>query len=160
LKGVRAVIIFSSGFGETGEEGAKLQKQVEEMVKQSGILMLGPNCVGVYNVTKGYNLTMSPTLNMLRGNIEPGEVGFITQSGAFGVALFTLAVQKGLRLSKMIHLGNKVIIKDADVLEYLCNDDATKVIVMYLEDVKEGRKVLNVLKKVTQNKPVVAVRVL
>lgn len=159
LKGVKAIIIFSSGFSELGEEGARLQKQIEEMVAGKEITVLGPNCVGVYNVTRGYNLTMSPTLRMMRESIKPGSIGFITQSGAFGVALFTLAVQKGLRLSKMIHLGNKVFLNDAHILEYLGNDPATNTIVIYMEDIKESRRVLEVLKDVTKKKPVVAVRV-
>lgn len=158
-KRVKAAVIFSGGFRETGEEGAKLQNEIEEMVAGKEIKVLGPNCVGVYNVTKGYNLTLSPTLKLLKDRIKPGNIGFLTQSGVFGVALFTAAAKRGIYLSKMFHLGNKMGIKDADVLEYLEKDPATKVIVQYMEDVKEGPRFLKVLKRVTKVKPVVAIRV-
>jgi acyl-CoA synthetase (NDP forming) len=158
-KKVKAIIIFSGGFRETGEEGAKLQSRVEEIVAGKEIGVLGPNCVGVYNLTKEYNLTLSPTLRLLRDRVKPGNIGFLTQSGVFGVALFTAAMKRGIYLSKMFHLGNKMGIKDADILEYLEKDSATKVIVQYMEDVKEGPRFLAALKKVTKVKPVVAIRV-
>ncbi len=158
-KQVKAIIIFSGGFRETGEEGAKLQSRVEEIVAGKEIGVLGPNCVGVYNLTKEYNLTLSPTLKLLRDRIKPGNIGFLTQSGVFGVALFTAAMKRGIYLSKMFHLGNKMGIKDADIIEYLEKDPATKVIVQYMEDVKEGPRFLTALKKVTKVKPVVAIRV-
>ncbi|HEX69421.1 MAG TPA: hypothetical protein ENG10_03915 [Candidatus Bathyarchaeota archaeon] len=158
-KKVKAAIIFSGGFREAGEAGAKLQSQIEKMIAGKEIRILGPNCVGLYNVTKGYNLTLSPTLKMLKDSIKPGKIGFLSQSGVFGVALFTVAVKKGIHLSKMFHLGNKMDVQDADVLEYLSKDPSTKVIVIYMEDVKDGQKLLRVLKEVTKVKPVVIVRV-
>lgn len=158
-KKVKAAIIFSGGFKEAGEEGAKLQSEIEKMIAGKEIRVLGPNCVGLYNVTEGYNLTLSPTLEMLKDLIKPGKIGFITQSGVFGVALFTVAIRRGIYLSKMFHLGNKIDVDDADVLEYLNKDPSTKAIVLYMEDVKDGQKLLKILKETSRVKPVVVIKV-
>lgn len=159
VAGVKAAIIGSSGFGETGSEGASLEKQLREAVAKSKVRVLGPNCLGVFNVHNNANLTISASMELVRDQLEPGGVSFVTQSGAYGIALFIQGIDNGLNFCKMVSFGNKMDVEDSAVLEYLGTDPETKVIMAYMEDIKKGRKFFEAAKKITANKPIVAFKV-
>jgi len=152
-RGVPAAIIISGGFRETGTpEGEKLEKELEEISRTYGIRVVGPNCIGIYDNWSGVD-----TFFVTKMKRPPrGYVGFISQSGAFATALMDWMAYHNLGVSRAISYGNKVDVDDVDLLEYLGEDDKTKVILMYIEGLKpgRGRQFIEVAKKVVKKKPV------
>lgn len=150
-KEVAAVTLFTSGFAETGTEvGIKLQEAIAQMARESGLNLIGPNCMGIYN----------PKLGVRNGGPEQyvgesGPVGFIAQSGTQAIGFGLLGYHNGVKASKVVSYGNGVIIDSTDYLEYFAADEETKIIGMYVEGVKDGRRFLEVLREVAQRKPVV-----
>ncbi len=155
-KGVKAVIIISGGFRETGtEEGAKLEDEVIEIAKPYGIRIIGPNCIGIFDNWSGVDTYFLPDEKMKRP--PRGYISFISQSGAFASALLDWMAYHGIGVSRAISYGNKVDVDDIDLIEYLGDDDKTKVIIMYLEGLKPGRGRLFIEKarEVSRKKPIV-----
>jgi len=151
--GIKNVVIFAAGFKEMGESGQKNEKLLLEKAKKYGLNILGPNCIGYVNTTKKINVTF------LKHTCPSGNIGFISQSGALGSMLVDYFVaHKNLGFSYLISLGNKSIIDESDLLEFLAESDKTNVIGMYLEDVKNGKKFEKVLKKVSKIKPIVVIK--
>ncbi|MDR2713032.1 MAG: CoA-binding protein, partial [Clostridiales bacterium] len=147
--GVRAAIIISSGFGEAGN--AEGERQLQEVAARYGISYTGPNCAGLINT--GNNLLAS-----LEAAPPPGATSLISQSGAVGGVMMDLAEARGLGLAKFVSYGNGSGVGELDLLAYLANDPETKVIAMYLENIKQGREFLALLRQVTAKKPVVVVK--
>ncbi len=155
-KGVKGVIVISGGFKETGGEGERLERMVVFIAKKYGMRLLGPNVVGVYVPGTGVNTTfLNPERQGFPGH---GPIAFLSQSGAFGVAVLDWAAMRGVGISKFVSLGNKADVDEADLLEYLVEDDDTRVITMYVEGVEQGRRFMDALKKTTPRKPVVALK--
>jgi acetate---CoA ligase (ADP-forming) len=163
-KKVKAAIIISSGFKEVGN--ADLEEQVVAAAKKGGIRVLGPNCLGVYYSKTGIDTLFLPETKVLTTGEEvvatprpmPGSIAMITQSGAFGVAALDYLTGRQMGVSKFVSFGNKCDVTESDILHYLLHDKETKVILAYLEDVKDGRDFLKVSKKVTVKKPVVVIK--
>lgn len=153
-KGIKASIIISAGFKEAGPEGEKLEKEIEKISKERGIRILGPNCIGVINTDPEVRFTTNFASDMPK----EGEISFISQSGAICVAVLDFAKSRGIGFSKVISMGNKVDIDEVELLEYLGNDDKTKVILMYIEELKNGRKFIEVAKRVSKKKPILALK--
>ena len=161
-KGVKAVVIISSGFSEIGNH--KLENQIVEIAKKARIRILGPNCLGVYDSRTGVDMLFLPETKILTTGDEvvatprpmPGDIAVVTQSGAFGAAALDYLAGRQIGISKFASFGNKSDVDEAEMLNYLLYDDETKVILLYVEDIKSGRKFLEVAKKVTKRKPVVA----
>lgn len=153
-KGTRAVVIISGGFRETGTtEGEALERKLIEVARTYGIRILGPNCIGVFDNLSGVNtFFVSKMMKPPRG-----RVAFISQSGAFAIALMDWMAYHGIGVSRAVSHGNKVDIDDVELLEYFGEDDETRVILMYIEGLKEGRGRLfmEVAKRVSQIKPIV-----
>jgi acetyltransferase len=150
--GVKGVVVISAGFKETGEEGARLEQEVVELVKKYGMRMVGPNCLGVINVEIGMNATFAP-------DIPPkGRVSFFSQSGALGVALIDWAIGSGFGLGKFVSFGNKADLNETDFLEYFGQDADTDIILGYIEDVKDGRRFIKVATEVAKKKPVIIIK--
>jgi len=148
-KDVKLVTIFSSGFSETGtKEGVLLEKKVAEIVKKTGIKAFGPNCMGVYAPRR--KLSFRPDLPK-----DSGNVGFISQSGGNAIGVVICGAVWGLKFSKVFSYGNAADLDSTDLLEYLRWDEETKIIGLYIEGIKNGSKLLSVLKKTTVEKPVV-----
>lgn len=148
-KGVRGVVLFTAGYGETGtEEGRALEKELVEVARSSGMRIIGPNCMGIY--APGSGLSFFPELPK-----EPGPIGMISQSGSLGNILGRLAQQKGLRFSKVVSIGNQCDLTASDFLQYLGRDSQTELITVYLEGVKDGRAFLGALKAACEAKPVI-----
>ncbi|MBE0481814.1 MAG: CoA-binding protein [Dehalococcoidia bacterium] len=148
-KAVGGVCFFTSGFAETStEEGTRLQREITELALQAGLNLIGPNCVGVYNPRIGLKH------NAAQQSGEGGPVGFIAQSGTHATLFSILGAINGIRISKSVSYGNAVVLDSTDFLEYLGQDDETRIIGMYIEGVRDGRRFLRVLKDVAARKPV------
>ena len=153
-KKIKAAIINTEGFAEVGEQGKKLQLEVANIVKSTGIRVLGPNTIGV--VCPATKLTTSIAD---LGELVEGNVGLIGQSGLFsGGLLRHIAHFEYFGLSSAISLGNKVDIDESDALEFLADDDKTEVIALYIEGVKDGRRFIQTAKMAGAKKPIVLVR--
>lgn len=155
-KNVKAVIIISGGFRETGtEEGAKLEKEIKEIAEKNGIRIIGPNCLGIYDNWSGVDTFFLPDEKMRRP--PRGPISFISQSGAFASALLDWMAYRGIGISRAVSYGNKIDVDDIDLLEYLGSDDKTGLIIMYLEGLKtsRGRKFIETARRVSLKKPII-----
>ena len=147
-KGIKGAVVITAGFAEVGEEGRKLEKEIVDIAQESGIRLVGPNCMGIWSAAGHLSLCFPQ---------EPksGPMAFVSQSGTFGVALANVANQKGYGLSKFISIGNQADLEAADYIEYLADDDETKVIILYLEGLKDGRRFFEVAREAVKTKPIV-----
>ncbi len=153
-KRVEGVVICSSGFRETGQAGAKLERDVLEIARKARIRVIGPNTTGILNTSNNFTTSFAPLPKLKRGN-----VAFIAQTGLFAAAAFWWIVSRQpFGISKIIGLGNKCDVDDAEVLEYLAQDEDTQVIAIYLEGVKNGRRLLGVFKRVSREKPIIVLK--
>ena len=148
-KGIRAVILESAGFSETGPAGARLEEDVRGIVRGSGTRVIGPNCIGLVNTHDRFATTQISFEELRAGNI-----GVIAQSGAFGNILADWAPTQGLAFSKLVTIGNRVDVDETDVLAYLAQDEKTDVIVLYLEGVKDGSRFYETAREVSLRKPI------
>ncbi len=155
-KGIKAAVIVSSGFAEGSEEGRQLQDEVITIAREAGIRVLGPNTTGVLN---GEHRFTSSFLPIPINNLRSGNVAFIAQTGLFlGVLFEHIVSSQHFGISKVVGLGNKADVDDADILEYLAGDAPTQVIAMYIEGLRDGRRFLNVAREVTREKPIVVLK--
>jgi len=154
-KGVKGVVISAEGFAETGPQGAKYQEKIRDILRSTGMRGFGPNTLGLVNTENGLTTSYFATPKMLK----PGPIGFAAQSGIFiGALLRYLSSFEGCQLSKGIGLGNKVDVNESDALSYLMDDEQTKIIGMYLEDVRDGRRFMQTAKKAVAKKPVLIIK--
>lgn len=151
-KGVKAVVIISAGFAESGEKGVELQKSLIDIAKSYGIRIIGPNCLGIISCVDNLNMTFARVMP------PKGPIAFISQSGAFGTAVIEYALEEYFGISYFVSIGNKSDIDDADLLEYFSENSETRCIAIYLESVKDGRKFYNALAKACRKKPVVVLK--
>jgi len=151
-KGVKAVSFGTSGFSEVGtEEGAWLEAELAEVVRRTGVRVIGPNCMGIY----------CPESRMSYAPIFPkdsGPVSFISQSGGNSMYLVRQASARGIRFSKVISYGNACDLNESDFLEYLATDTSTRIIAIYIEGVKDGQKFRRALEKAAQEKTIVLLK--
>jgi acetate---CoA ligase (ADP-forming) len=152
-KGIRAVIVESAGFAETGPEGKRKQDELLEVAQGFGMRLLGPNCVGIVNTENRL-----ATIEILNASLKPGPVAIIAQSGVFGNILLDHLPEVGLKISKVATMGNKIDLDEADLLEYFVADPQTKVILIYQEGVRDGRRLLESLKQACRQKPVILLK--
>ena len=153
-KGVKSVIVVSPGFAETGPEGLQRQRDLVAVCRGAGMRLVGPNCMGVINLEPEIrlNATFSPTLPI------EGRVGFLSQSGALGLAIIEHANRLGLGLASFISIGNKADLSGNDFLQYWESDPACAVIALYLESVGNPRKFSRIARRVGRTKPIIAVK--
>ena len=147
---VGGATLFTSGFAETGTpEGIEAQEKLFTMAKEAGMVLIGPNCMGLYNPAVG--LCFSAAQPMYEG----GNVAFASQSGSHAISVAQAAPENGIKLSKIVSFGNGIVLENADYLEYLAHDRQNKVIGMYVEGLQDGRRFFEILKETTPTKPVV-----
>ena len=152
-KGIRAVIVESAGFAETGEEGKQRQDELLKVARDMGMRLLGPNCVGIVNTEN-----QLATIEVLDASLNPGPVAIIAQSGVFGNILLDYLPEVGLQISKVATMGNKIDLDEADFLEYFAEDPQTRVILIYQEGTRDGRRLLQALRQACRKKPVVILK--
>lgn len=148
MKGIKAAIVLSGGFSESGEEGQRLEGELAKVIAK-GIRVIGPNCFGVYCPRSGLTLLVGPSFPQ-----ESGPVGLVAQSGQFAEMIVLQTRGLGIRYSKVISYGNARDLNEADFLEYLADDPDTKVIAAYIEGVRQGRRFLEVVRRTSKVKPV------
>ncbi|ABL77745.1 acetate--CoA ligase family protein [Thermofilum pendens] len=164
VKGIKAAIIISAGFSEIGR--SDLEREVAETAKKHGIRIIGPNCIGVYSPWSGVDTIFLPYTKVLEDGREvlnaprpsKGFVALISQSGAVGTAALDYMYGEGIGLSHFVSIGNKADVDEVELVEYLGGDDRTRVILLYLENIKRGREFIEVAGKVTLKKPVVVLK--
>ncbi len=154
-KGVKGVVISSEGFAETGEQGRQYQEEVRAILRSTGIRGFGPNTLGVVNTDTGLATSYFVNEHILK----PGSIGVAAQSGIFAGALLRyLTSYKLLRISKVLGLGNKVDVDESDALSYLMDDEQTRIVAMYLEDIRDGRRFVEVAREAVNRKPVLLLK--
>jgi 4-hydroxybutyryl-CoA synthetase (ADP-forming) len=155
-KGIKGAIIVSAGFKEVDEAGAKLEREVGEIAKKYNIKVIGPNCLGIMSFSKD-NIMNSTFLKITP---KYGNIALVSQSGAICAATVEDAEAQSIGFSKVISMGNKVDMDESDVLELLAEDEDTRVIVMYLEDIRNARRFMEIARKITteNKKPIIVLK--
>jgi len=151
-KGVKAVHFCTAGFSETGEEeGVRLEAQLADLSRKTGIRIIGPNCMGIYCPESriSFNIDFPK---------ESGPVGFISQSGGNTAGLIRQVMSRGVRFSKVVSYGNACDLNETDFLEYLATDSETKIIGLYIEGVKDGRRFRQTLQKAAEEKHIILLK--
>ncbi|MGD0476716.1 MAG: GNAT family N-acetyltransferase [Nitrososphaerales archaeon] len=153
-KGVKAVVVISSGFSEIGGDGIRLQEELVKVCRESGMRLIGPNCMGIINTKAGVSLNgqFAPPKSI------PGRIGFLSQSGSLGYVIIDQANKLGLGMSSFISVGNKADISSNDLIQYWENDEDTDVILLHLESFGNPRKFARLAKRVARKKPIVVVK--
>jgi len=150
--GTRALCVISSGFAETGEEGAAAQESLLALVRTHGARLVGPNCLGISATGPGLNATFAPRA------LPPGRIGFSSQSGALGLALLEQAAERQLGFSSFVSIGNKADVSSNDLLEWWEDDEATDVVLLYLESFGNPRKFARIARRLARRKPILALK--
>src|SRR5258707_1807072 len=151
--GAKAALVLSGGFAEVGPDGQVRQEVLLEAARTGGVRLIGPNCFGLYNCNLGLNASMGPGLPP-----KGGAISLVTQSGAYGMAIFGLAQQRRLRFAKILSHGNKADLTDHEILDYFEHDDETGVLCLFLESVSNGRAFYEALVRTARRKPVVVAK--
>lgn len=149
-KGVKYVQIISSGFSEIGND--KEEREIVRIASEAGVRVMGPNTFGMYSAEVSMNLTFSAT------PIKEGGVAILTQSGALGIAMIGRTAVDNMGLSVIVSTGNKSDLDEADLLEYLEDHDRTRVVMMYIEGIRNGEKLIPILKRISQKKPLIVIK--
>jgi acetyl coenzyme A synthetase (ADP forming)-like protein len=151
-KKVPLVIIISSGFREAGEAGRALEKETLAIARQYGIRIMGPNCLGLMLPHQGINTTFDPV------SPKPGKIAFISQSGAIITTIVDWSLPEEIGLSSVVSVGNQADLSFEDFVQVAGRDPDTRAIILYIEQIRYGRKFMETLKKITPDKPVVAIK--
>jgi acetyltransferase len=151
-KGIPAAIVISAGFREAGMEGLERERELITIAQEYNIRLIGPNCLGVIDTYTPLNASFAA------GTPPSGPMAFMSQSGALGTAVLDIALAGRLGLSKFVSLGNKADVEEIDLLEAWAEDDDTRVILIYSEGMPNGQKFIEVARRITQHKPVIAIK--
>lgn len=144
-KGVKGIVIVSAGFREVGKEGREMEDRIVESCRKAGVRVVGPNCLGVINPIESVRMNASFSVRMP----QPGNVSFISQSGALCTAVLDFAADRDFGFSKFISIGNKADVDELDLLRYLHDDLDTEVIMIYLEELRRGPEFIQTVKEIT-----------
>lgn len=153
-KGIKGIVVISAGFKETGHQGAKLEQELLAKIRQYGMRMVGPNCLGVINTEKGIqmNATFADALPI------EGKTSFTSQSGALGAAILNISKDLDLGISQFVSIGNAADITTETLLEYWKEDPNTQQVLLYMESISEPQEFSRLAKQMTKNKPVIAIK--
>jgi acetyltransferase len=152
-QGVRMMLILSAGFRETGARGRQLEDRVSQLARRYGIRLMGPNCLGIIRPEKGFNATFG------NGNARPGNLAFVSQSGAICTAILDWAEKNEVGFSAVVSTGIAADLDFGDYLDYLVSDPCTKAILLYIEGIKNSRRFMSSLRAAARIKPVIALKV-
>jgi acetyltransferase len=150
--GVEGIVIVSAGFKEIGEEGTRLESEIDRIRKEYGMRIMGPNCLGFVRPALGINASF------LRGDPPPGSIAFISQSGALGSAILDWAVSAGIGFSMFASLGSMTDVDFGDMIDFLGDDAATKSILIYMEGVGNARKFMSAARAFSRRKPIIILK--
>jgi acetyl coenzyme A synthetase (ADP forming)-like protein len=150
--GVRALIVISAGFAETGSEGTERQERLLELVREYGARLLGPNCLGIASSSVHLNATFAPR------SFPAGKIGFSSQSGALGLAMLEAAKATGLGVTSFVSVGNKADVSSNDLLEWWEDDEETEMVVLYLESFGNPRAFSRIARRLARRKPILALK--
>ena len=150
--GVKGAIIISAGFKEIGEEGAKLEREILEKAREAKMRIIGPNCLGVMSPVTGINATFA------QGMARPGNVGFISQSGALLTAILDWSFEENVGFSQFVSIGSMLDVSFADLIYYLGDDPRTQSIVIYMETIGDARAFLSAAREVSLTKPIIVIK--
>jgi acyl-CoA synthetase (NDP forming) len=151
-KRVKTIHFFTSGFSETGEaEAAEMERRIVARACGAGIRLIGPNCMGLY-------CPSGKIAFMPNSPVEPGPVGFLSQSGGNAGDVIFAAAPRGIRFSKIVSYGNAADLNECELLEYLAEDPETEIITAYIEGVRDGRRFFRALRRASARKPVVVLK--
>jgi len=150
--GVRGAIVISAGFKEMGEEGRELERQIVENMGKSPIRLVGPNCLGVMNPVTGLNATWASNTT------RPGNVAFLSQSGALCTAILDWAQKEVVGFSAFVSMGSMLDVGWGDLIDYLGNDPRTHSIILYMESVGDARSFLSAAREVSLSKPIIVIK--
>ncbi|MGD0489508.1 MAG: bifunctional acetate--CoA ligase family protein/GNAT family N-acetyltransferase [Syntrophorhabdales bacterium] len=150
--GVEGVVIISAGFKEIGEEGTQLESEIDRIRKKYGMRIMGPNCLGFVRPPLDFNATF------LRGKAPPGNIAFISQSGALGSAILDWAVSAGIGFSMFASLGSMLDVDFGDMIDFLGDDEATRSILIYMEGVGNARKFMSAARAFARRKPIIILK--
>jgi acyl-CoA synthetase (NDP forming) len=157
-KGVKAAVMFTAGFAETGAQGRAMQERLAALAREGGVRLCGPNCLGLFNLRIGHTATFGSYLEA--GPERPGPLGMITQSGAFGTHLLALARRRGIGVGIWVSTGNEADIQVADGISFLADDPETQAIACYMEAIKDRDRFAAAAARARANgKPVIAIKV-
>ena len=157
-KGVKGAVIFSAGYAESGDEGLAIQKRISDIAKAGGLRLLGPNCLGIFNPQIGFYGTFTQSLD--REMPSPGPLGIVSQSGAYGSHIAYLARKRGIGINYWITTGNEADVDVAESLEWMAGQPDIKVIMAYVEGVRDGARFRAALELARRNrKPIVMMKV-
>jgi len=150
--GVNAVVVITAGFGEAGSEGATRERELAEVAAEYDVDLVGPNCLGVMNTGQSMNATFGPEMAV------PGNISFMSQSGAFITAVLDWANDEGIGFQDVVSLGNKAVLDETDFVDHWGAEEDTDVVIGYLESIKRGREFVDTAREVTNDTPVVLVK--
>jgi acetyltransferase len=153
-RGIKAAIIMAGGFREVGPEGAALEDEILRIARDNGIRLLGPNCIGLLDTHYPLDLTFLPPPLP-----SPGDIAFLSHSGAFCAAVIDWSRQQGFSFSRLVSLGNQTDIIETDLLPQMDEDPNTRVIAMYVESLPDGRRFIEAARRISPHKPMVAIKV-
>ncbi len=151
-KGVKALVIITAGFKEIGHEGQEAEKKLVELAEKYEMVIQGPNCLGIINTTAPYNASFSA------GTPRKGSIAFASQSGALMTGILDWSLMEKIGFSKFVSLGNKAHLDESDFIEAFGRDPDSTFILLYIESVVDGRKFMEVCRKVIPSKPIFAVK--
>jgi acetyl coenzyme A synthetase (ADP forming)-like protein len=151
-KKIPLVIIISSGFREAGEAGRKIEEEVLAIAQKYGIRIMGPNCLGLMLPHQGINTTFDPV------SPKPGKIAFISQSGAIITTVVDWSLPEEIGLSAVVSIGNQADLTFEDFVQFAGNDPSTKAIILYVEQIRHGRRFMETVSRITPKKPVVAIK--
>ncbi len=151
--GVKVALIITAGLGETGQEGAEIEREVVSIASKGGLRLIGPNCMGHFNTANDFS-TIRAELPINRGSM-----GVISQSGGFAMHILMCGIEASAGFSKFVSVGNEADLHFEDFLEHLAQDDETKIITGYIEGLRKGRDFFRLAKEITKTKPIVVMKV-
>ncbi len=152
--GVKGIVVITAGFSEVGEEGREAEREIARLCNEAGIPAVGPNCMGV--VCFKSHLIGTMTMDRLQG--EPGDVSFISQSGTYGISTLNQGLTAGVGFNKFVSTGNEAMTRFCDFLEYFGNDPETRVIIGYIESLKDAGRFVPVAREASKKKPIIVMK--
>ncbi|MGZ6250077.1 MAG: acetate--CoA ligase family protein, partial [Syntrophales bacterium] len=156
-KGIKGFVIVSAGFREVGGEGLEIENRIVAMCREAGVRLVGPNCLGVINPIPTVSLNASFSARMP----SPGNISFISQSGALCTAVLDFAADRDIGFSKFISIGNKADVDELDLLQFFHEDQDTAVVMLYMEELRKGVEFISTVKEITSGArptPVLAIK--